>query len=153
NPPTGYTRNAANSVLSLVVDTLDANISPFSRPDVVTGTAYATAGNLFVWFNQNSSGNEGFLPASPNLAYTTTDRGNVQSVLAFDCAGGSSLDLIAGTKSPTAGQGTIEIWQSDDAATPAYTQVEVYPPAGLIPSGRLGEVTTMALADLDNDGV
>ena len=29
-------------------------------------------------------------------------------------------DLIVGTKSPTANQGTIEIWQNDDAATPAF---------------------------------
>ena len=153
NPPTGYTRDAANSVLSLVVDTLDANVSPFNRPDVATGTQYATAGNLFVWFDQNSSGNQGFLPTTASLSYTTADRGNVQSVLAYDCAGGNKLDLIAGTKSSTAGQGTIEIWAASDAASPTYTQVEIYPPAGLIPSSKLGEVTSMALADLDNDGM
>jgi prepilin-type N-terminal cleavage/methylation domain-containing protein len=148
----GYTRNAANSVLSLAVDTLDANVSPFNRPDVATGTQYATAGNLFVWFNQNTSGNYGFLPANPNLSYTTNDRGNVQALLAYDCGGGNKLDLIAGTKSPTAGQGTVEVWVSDDAASPTYTRDEIYPPAGVIPSGTMGEVTCMALADFDGDG-
>ena len=147
--PTGYTRNAANSVLSLAVDTLDANVAPFNRPDIATGTQYAVAGNLFVWFNQNSSGN---LPTTPDRAYRTGDNGDVQSVLTYDCAGGGSVDLIAGTKSPTAGNGTIEVWQSDDAATPTYTRDEVYPTAGYIPGDKLGEVSAMALADLDNDG-
>lgn len=150
--PTGYTRNAANSVLSLVVDTLDANIAPFARPDIATGTQNSVAGNLFVWFNQNSSGNLGFLPTAPSRAYKTNDNGDVQSVLAYDCAGGSGVDLIAGTRSPTAGYGTIEIWRSDDAATPSYDRDEVYPSAGYIPGEKLGEVTAMALADLDNDG-
>lgn len=150
--PTGYTRNAANSVLSLAVDTLDANISPFRRPDIATGTQYTVSGNLFVWFNQNSSGNQGFVPTSPDRSYRTADNGDVQSVLTYDCAGGASPDLIAGTKSPSTGNGTIEIWQSDDAATPSYTRDEVYPTAGLIPGDKLGEVTAMALADLDNDG-
>jgi prepilin-type N-terminal cleavage/methylation domain-containing protein len=153
--PTGYTRNAANSVLSLVVDTLDANISPFDRPDVATGTQYSVSGNLFVWYNQNSSGNQGYVPTSGNLSYRTSDNGDVQAVLAYDCAGGAKLDLIAGTKSTSAGNGTIEVWRSNDAvapALPAFTQDEIYPPAGLIPSGKLGEVTAMVLADLDNDG-
>jgi prepilin-type N-terminal cleavage/methylation domain-containing protein len=150
--PTGYTRNAANSVLSLVVDTLDANVAPFDRPDIATGTQYTVGGNLFVWFNQNSSGNQGYVPTTPSRSFRTADNGDVQSVLAYDCAGGAGLDLIAGTRSPSSGNGTIEIWRSDDAATPNYTQDEVYPPAGLLPGGKLGEVTCMALSDLDNDG-
>ena len=149
----GYTRNAANSVLSLAVDTLDANVSPFNRPDIATGTQYAAAGNLFVWFNQNSSGNYGILPAAATRAYRTQDNGDVQSVLAYDCAGGNSMDLIAGTKSPTAGTGTIEIWRSDNGVTPDYGRLEVYPPSGSIPGNKLGEVTAMRLADLDNDGL
>jgi prepilin-type N-terminal cleavage/methylation domain-containing protein len=148
----GYTRNAASSVLSLVVDTLDANVAPFNRPDVATGTMYTTSGNVFVWFTQNTSGNYGILATTPDRSYRTTDRGDVQSVLAFDCAGGNRLDLIVGTKSPSPGNGTIEIWKADSLATPNYTNDEIYPPSGLIPSNKLGEVTCMALADLDNDG-
>lgn len=148
----GYTRNAASSVLSLVVDTLDANVSPFNRPDVATGTQYTVSGNLFAWFAQNTSGNYGILPTSPDRAYRTADNGDVQSILAYDCAGGSALDLIAGTKSPSPGNGTIEVWRADSLATPNYGRDEIYPPSGLIPSNRLGEVTCMALADIDNDG-
>jgi prepilin-type N-terminal cleavage/methylation domain-containing protein len=150
--PTGYTRNAANSVLSLAVDTLDANVSPFNRPDIATGTQYTVSGNLFVWFNQNSSGNQGYVETSPNKSYRTADNGDVQSVLAYDCAGGNKLDLIAGTRSTSPGNGTIEIWRADSLATPSYARDEIYPPAGLLPGGKLGEVTCMALADLDNDG-
>src|SRR5262249_32984856 len=130
----------------------DANIAPFKRPDVATGTQYTMAGNVFVWFSQNTSGNYGILPANPVRAYRTADNGDVQSVLAYDCAGGSALDLITGTKSPSPGNATSEIWRADSLATPTYTSVEVYPPAGLIPSNKLGEVTCMALADVDNDG-
>jgi type II secretory pathway pseudopilin PulG len=148
----GYTRNAANSVLSLVVDTLDANVAPFNRPDIATGTQYSTSGNVFVWFNQNSSGNFGILPLTPSGSYRTADNGDVQSVLAYDCAGGNKLDLITGTKSTSPGNGTITIWRADSLATPNYLADEVYPPNGLIPSSKLGEVTCMALADFDNDG-
>lgn len=147
-----YTRLAANSVLSLALDTLDANVSPFTRKDVVTGTKYTPSGNLFTWYNQNSSGNQGYLPSSPSRSYKTSNLGDVQSVLILDCAGGSKLDIIAGTKSPTAGQGTIEIWQNDDTSNPAFSRQEIYPPAGSIPGNALGEVTCMALADFDNDG-
>ncbi|HEY2954576.1 MAG TPA: FG-GAP-like repeat-containing protein [Candidatus Eisenbacteria bacterium] len=150
--PTGYTRNAANSVLSLVVDTLDANVSPFARPDIATGTLYATAGNLFVWYNQNSSGNQGYVKTTPDKSYKTADNGDVQAVKSYDCAGGAKPDLLAGTKSATAGHGTIEVWQSDDGATPNFGRVEIYPPAGSIPGSNLGEVTSMALADLNGDG-
>src|SRR5206468_7947497 len=65
---------------------------------------------------------------------------------------GPMPDLIVGTKSPTAGQGHIEVWQSDDRASPTYSQQEVYPNAGQIPGNRMGEVTAMALADIDGDG-
>ena len=46
-------------------------------------------------------------------------------LLAFDCAGGNNLDLIVGTKSPSPGNGTIEIWKADSLATPNYTQDEI----------------------------
>ena len=59
------------------------------------------------------------MPTAPNRAYKPADAGDVQSVLAFDCAGGAKLDLIAGTKSTSAGYGTIEVWRSDDASSPA----------------------------------
>jgi hypothetical protein len=73
----------------------------------------------------------------------------------IDCAGPSlndQLDIIVGTKSPTAGQGTFEIWQSNNAATPTFTRLETYPTAGGIPGNSLGEVNALALADVNGDG-
>jgi len=157
NTAPDYTRLAPQSVTCMALDTLDAS-SPKARLDLVTGTKLSTtpAGNFFVWFNQGNP-NEGFFPStySTSRNYRTADLGDVQAVLTMDCAGGASadqVDIIVGTKSPTAGQGTIEVWQSDNAATPAFTRQEIYPPAGSIPSNQLGEVTCMALADIDGDG-
>ena len=149
-----YTRNAPQSVLSVALDTLDSN-DPKLRPDLVTGTRKATAGNFFVWFNQNSGGNEGFFGTTYNLAYTTSDLGDVQSVRTIDCAGASAndqIDILVGTKSPTANQGSVELWQSNNAATPTFTRLETYPSAGGLALGGMGEVNAMALADVNNDG-
>jgi hypothetical protein len=44
------------------------------------------------------------------------------------------------------------VWQNDDAVTPTFTQQEVYPSAGAIPGGNIGEVNAMILADLNHDG-
>ena len=150
-----YTRNAPHSVLSLSLDTLDS-VSPTARLDAVTGTKNALAGNFFVWFNQSTGGNEGYFPLSFSQAYRTKDNGDVQVVLTRDVAGGlgsDQPDIIVGTKSPTANQGTIEIWQSDNAKTPTYSQLEVYPPAGAIPTATIGQVNAMALADFNGDGL
>lgn len=149
----GFTRNAPAAVTALAADTLDRN-APVARPDIVTGTKNASAGNLFVWFTQNSSSNEGFLPAtySTGQAYRTNDAGDVQAIRTYDCAGGTSPDLIVGTKSTTTGRGTIEVWQSNDATTPTFSRQEIYPPAGSMPGSLMGEVTAMALADFDGDG-
>jgi FG-GAP repeat len=148
-----YTRNAPQSVLAMALDTLDRN-DPVLRPDLVTGTRKAAAGNFFVWLNQNSKNNEGYFPTtySSGLGYVTNDGGDVQSVLTMDCAGGSSPDIIVGSKSPTSNRGFIEVWQSDDGANPTFSRQEIYPDAGSIPGGVMGEVTTMALADFDGDG-
>jgi hypothetical protein len=152
--PDGYTRTAPQSVMALGVDTLDTNGDP-ARPDVVTGTKITPSGNFFVWYNQNSGGNEGVIPAtfSTGQNYKTNDQGDVQCVLIADVCGNSTPDrpdIIVGTKSPTAGQGSIEIWRSDNATTPSFTRLETYPSVGSLPGGVLGEVTGMALADFDN---
>jgi hypothetical protein len=106
---------------------------------------------------QNTSGNEGYLPTTYSKAYKTTDKGDVQALVTGDVWGASSapdgVDIIAGTKSPTAGQGTIEIWGSKNSSPADYQQKEVYPILGSIPSNNLGEVNSMALADLDADGL
>ena len=149
-----YTRNAPQSVLSLSLDTLDSG-DPKIRPDLVTGTKNAAAGNFFVWFNQNSGGNEGYFPNSYDLAYRTSNNGDVQSVLTTDCAGASAkdeVDILAGTKSPTIGQGTIELWSSNNNASPTFSRLDTYPPSGSIPGNILGEVNCMAMADLNGDG-
>ena len=154
SPGPTYTRNAPNSVMSMALDTLDT-APPVNRPDLVTGTKLSAYGNFFVWLNQNSSGNQGYFPTtySPGLAYTTRDNGDVQAVLTKDIIGGPMPDIIVGTKSPTNGRGTIEIWQSDDGVSPTYTQQEIYPNNGSIPGNKMGEVTCMAFADIDGDGV
>jgi prepilin-type N-terminal cleavage/methylation domain-containing protein len=151
--PTGYTRNAPQSVIAMAIDTLDTN-APSSRPDLVTGTKAGATGNFFVWFNQNSSGNEGYFPStfSAGQNYWTQDVGDATSVLTMDCAGGAGPDIIVGTRSTVAGRGSIEVWENDDAATPTFIRQEVYPPAGAIPLNQLGEVAAMQLADVDNDG-
>src|SRR5205085_7781536 len=114
-----YTRTAPNAVVSLVLDTLETSDS-FRRPDMVTGTKAAASGNFFVWLNQNSSGNYGIYPTTytSGMNYKTQDNGDVTSVLTYDCAGGATADLpdiIVGTKGPTAGQGSIEVWKSNNS--------------------------------------
>ena len=146
----GYTRLAPNSVLSMAADTLDKNNTK-ARPDLVTGTRYTASGNFFVWFTQGTSNNEGFLPTTYNSGrnFKTLDNGDVQSVLTLDCGGGAMPDLIVGTKGATAGQGSIEVWLNSDATTPTFTRDQTITTAG---ASILGEVTGMALADMDNDG-
>jgi hypothetical protein len=153
NPNPTYTRTAQGSVLAMAVDTLDNTASFKNRPDVATGTKNASGGNFFVWLTQGTNSNEGYVPTTADLSYRTNDMGDVQSILSLDCAGGPMPDLIVGTKSPTANQGSIEIWQNNDAAVPAFSRQEIYPPSGLIPLSALGEVTAMGLADFDGDGL
>src|SRR5206468_2510668 len=139
-------------VLSLAVDTLTVDADPFRpRVDVVTGNKTAAAGNFFTWFNQNSKSNEGYLPTSYSQAYRTADNGDVQAVVTGDVNGGSAVDILVGTKSATNGTGTIELWKSDNAATPTYSFVEKYPTVGML-GFPLGEVTCMALTHLRSTG-
>ena len=146
----GYTRLAPNSVLAMAVDTLDKNDNKL-RPDLVTGTKFAASGNFFVWFTQGSNNNEGYLPAnySPSQNYKTADNGDVQAVVTTDCGGGNMPDILVGTKSATAGQGSVEVWLSNDATTPTFTRDETISSIG---GSLMGEVTGMVLADLDGDG-
>jgi prepilin-type N-terminal cleavage/methylation domain-containing protein len=153
-----YNRSASGGVLALAVDTLDtgANLAR-ERGDVVTGTdASGNKENFFVWLTQGSSGNEGYLPASPTRAYQTKDKGTVLAVVTGDLSGTSSapdgVDILVGTASKGNGHGSIELWRNNNAATPDWKQIEIYPNAGSIPSNALGEVTSMALADFDKDG-
>jgi prepilin-type N-terminal cleavage/methylation domain-containing protein len=154
-----YTRSAAASVLSLAVDTLDtgANLQR-ERADVVTGTTWSSAkNNFFVWLNQNSTGNEGFLPTSPTKGYASKDKGDVTAILTADLCGATStpdgVDILIGTNSKANGQGSIELWQNTNAKTPDWNRVGLYPPDGSIANNSVGEVTSMALADLDGDGL
>ena len=57
-----YTRSAPGAVVSMALDFFNID-SPLNRPDLVTGCKTATAGNFFVWWCQNTSGNEGYFPA------------------------------------------------------------------------------------------
>jgi prepilin-type N-terminal cleavage/methylation domain-containing protein len=147
--PDGYTRLAPNSVMAMAVDTLDKR--DLARPDVVTGTKFTAGGNFFVWFMQGTNNNEGYLPVnySPGKNYKTQDNGDVQAVVTLDCGGGGMPDIIVGTKSATAGQGSVEVWLSDDANTPSFTRDEIYSTVG---ATIIGEVTGMTLSDMDNDG-
>lgn len=153
DPSATYSRLAPNSVLAMALDTLDRN-APVGRPDLVTGTRVTASGNFFVWLNQGSNNNEGYFPTAftAGMNYRTNDGGDVQALLSYDCAGGAMPDLVVGTKSPSAGRGSIEVWQSDDAVNPTYTRQEIYPPAGSLPGNLIGEVTALQLADFDGDG-
>ena len=146
----GYSRLAPNSVMCMVADTLDKNGTK-ARPDLVTGTKFTPGGNFFVWFMQGSNNNEGYLPTSysPSQNYKTADNGDVQGVVTLDCGGGDMPDIVVGTKSATAGQGSLEVWLNNNATTPSFTRDETI---NTISGSLLGEVTGMVLADLDNDG-
>ena len=150
-----YTRSAPGAVVSMALDYLNVD-SPLNCPDLVTGCKTAATGNFFVWWDQNSSGNQGRFPSSYSLAYRTTDNGDVQAILSLDCAGGAGADrpdLIVGTKSPTAYQGSFELWTNSNAATPTFSRTETYPTSGGLPAGFLGEVNAMVLGDFDGDGL
>jgi len=88
-----------------------------------------------------------------NTDVTFSDNGDVQAVLTGDYAGTAATldlpDILVGTKSPTAGAGTVELWMNNNGATPDWTRLETYPDA----SYTMGEVTGMAAGDLDGDGL
>jgi prepilin-type N-terminal cleavage/methylation domain-containing protein len=152
-----YARTAPNAVLAMAVDSLDQDPSPFrTRPDLVTGTKITASGNFFVWFNQGSKNNEGYFPStySTGQNYKTTDQGDVQAVVTLDCAGGAGADMpdiVVGTKSPTANQGTLEVWKSNNAVTPTFTRDETHTTLGAAGSS-IGEVSSIVAADIDGDG-
>jgi hypothetical protein len=141
--------------MSMALDWLNVD-SPLDRPDLVTGCKVATVGNFFVWFCQNSSGNEGYYASTYSQAYKTADQGDVQAVVTMDCAGGATADrpdVIVGTKSPTAYVGSVELWTNSNAEPPTFSRTETYPGTGGMAAGSLGEVTALALGDFDNDGL
>ncbi len=143
-----YTRSAPYWVLALALDSLDLS-APRRRLDMVSGTRYTPQGNLFVWFNQGTSGNQGYFPTAYNLGYLTSDNGDCQAIRTYNCVGGAGLDLIVGTRSPVPGTGTIEVWQSNDAATPTFSRVQKMPGSGGAPS-NMGEIVSMVLANLNS---
>lgn len=145
-----YQRNAQSSALSIATGSIDtAAAGPVDREDAITGLAYKASGNIAIWLNQNSSGNEGLFVVSPQL-YMTTDLGDVNQVLLQDCAGSNAPDMIVGTKSPTAYTGTLEVWTGSGTGT--FIRNETYPNNGSIPGNVLGEVKSLVLADVTGDG-
>ncbi len=134
-------RSAVNSVYALAADTLDAGVGGVSRPDVIAGMRYRASGNWTIWFSQNTSGNEGFIPTTASQSYLTADNGDVTAIVTVPPAVGASADIIVGTKSPTSGNGTIEIWRTSSHSSPSYTRAQTI-------SG-IGEVTALALGDLN----
>lgn len=146
-----YTRSAPGAVMAMSLDYLDVN-APLNRPDLVTGCKAATPGNFFVWWCQNTSGNEGYFPVSYSQAYKTQDQGDVQAVLTADLNGGTYPDILVGTRSPTAFTGSIELWTNSNTASPTFARTEVYPGA-FLSAGSIGEVTAMVMGDLDGDGL
>ncbi|HEY2954583.1 MAG TPA: SdrD B-like domain-containing protein [Candidatus Eisenbacteria bacterium] len=160
NSSPDYFRAAAAGVLSLAVDTLDTGSTNFQREryDVVTGTSWnSTNNNIFFWLTQNTSGNEGYLPTAYTKRHATADHGDVYVTLTGDLVGASAaadgVDALVGTKSPTAGEGTIELWKNSNASPPDWANYDKYPNEGSIPNGALGQVTGMALGDFDGDGL
>lgn len=147
NATRDYARTTPNSVLALAVDALTRDPAPFAdRPDVIAGTRRSGAGNVFLWFNQNTTGNEGHIRTTYTLGYETLDHGDVHAIVTGDVAGGPGIDWIAGTRSAEA-RGSIEIWMSDDAAAPTFSRHQVI--TAVDDAGTpLGEVTGMILAKL-----
>lgn len=140
-----YQVNAWSSALSIAAGPVDSD-SPWYRPDVVTGLESYASGNIAVWLTQNTSGNYGYLPATPTYL-NTLDGGNVNTVLLHDVDGDGDLDLVAGTKS-YADAGSFEVWRN---AAGVFTRAYTFPPVGGI--SFLGEVRSMALGNFDGDAV
>jgi len=150
-PDPTYTRNAQSSALSIAVGQLDA-VAPVIREDVVTGLARYAAGNIAVWMNQNSSGNQGQLAPPPTnlpVRYQTQNTGDANVVALQDFGGSTVLDFIVGTTG-SANQGTLETWINGGSGT--FSRDEIYPPNGNLPSNALGEVKAIQFADVTGDG-
>ena len=151
NATYSYQRNAQSSALSIATGSIDTsttspNVLP--REDMVVGLASKPSGNIAIWLTQNTSGNEGYMRPNPRL-YQTNDAGDVNQVLLTDCAGGSALDLIVGTRT-SSNVGTMEVWRGQGDST--FTREEIYPPQGNISGNTLGEVKAMSLSDVTGDG-
>jgi hypothetical protein len=141
------------------VDTLSTSTTNLAnaRADVVTGTNWnSSKNNWFVWITQGTSGNEGYLPSTPTVSHATKDKGDATVVLTGDLWGTSNtpdgVDILVGTASRGAGQGTIELWGNNDSKNTDFTNIDIYPKDASIPGNALGEVSGMALADFDGDG-
>jgi len=143
-----YTRNAPYWVMAIALDSLD-QVAPRRRLDMASGTRYTAQGNLFVWFNQGTSGNQGYFPSAYSLGYLTADNGDVQAIRTYNCVGGAAPDLIVGTRSPVPGTGTIEVWQNSDAVSPTFSRVQTMPGSGGAPA-NMGEIVGMVLANLNS---
>src|SRR5262249_18853209 len=141
-----YNRSASGGVLSIAVDTLDAGANlGAGRADVVTGTdGTSNKENFAVWLTQGTSGNEGYLPATPTRSYQTKDRGDVGALVTGDLAGASTapdgVDILVGTASRNSGHGTIELWRNTNTSPPDWKEIEIYPNVGSFPNKALGEV-------------
>src|SRR5207249_3551991 len=112
NSTADYQRNAQASVLSIATGSLDlatGSAAPWERQDAATGLQYRTNVNFAVWLTKNTSSNLGYLTDTPTF-YHTSDNGDGTAILAADCTGDTTLDLLVGTTS-TAGRGTVEIWR------------------------------------------
>jgi type II secretory pathway pseudopilin PulG len=136
-----YQRNAFSSALSLAVGPIDPD-APWHRPDVVTGLESYASGNIAVWTTQGTSGNMGYLPASPTYL-STLDGGHVNAVLLHDVDGDGDNDLIPGSRS-YANSGSFEVWTN---AGGVFSRAAAFPPSG--GCSFLGEVRGLALGDFD----
>ncbi len=143
SPVSSSANLATSTTYSAYADTLRKGSTP-RAPDLVFG--YSGSSNCEVLARTGTS-----IPTSALRRLGTGDAGRVLSIAALDCAGGSQLDLLLGTRT-SAGKGTVEVWQSDDATSPGYAKAETYPTAASIPGSRMGEAQQMALADMDLDG-
>ncbi len=141
-------RTPSYSVYSIACDTLMAGSGGFTRPDVICGQRYRASGNWTIWYTQNGTGNEGFLPSTVSQSYLTSDNGDVSTVLTVPpTTAGASPDIIVGTRSPASGQGVIEVWHAASHSNPVYVRAQTIPPN--VPGNNLGEVASMQLADVD----
>jgi len=83
----------------------------------------------------------------------TQDRGTVSALMAYNIYNLSAIDLIVGTRYPTANTGGFELWHgSSQNGSLSWSAYERYPYSGSVPGQTMGEVNAMALMDINGDG-
>jgi hypothetical protein len=146
-------RGALMTVNALAADTLMAGggVGNFTRPDVVAAMRYKSGVNWGIWYTQNGTGNEGYLPNAQGRRAARATTVTCKAVATIPPAAGASPDIVLGTQSPASGKGVLEIWKSSSHSAPNYTRNQTIPTTGGLPGNNLGAVVGIAVANIDNN--